>query len=99
MSDPNPYDPPQTPTPLAPAQTVKRGLGVAAILLLTPLALMIAGGVSCATAMAMVDAVEATFGGGVGLALFLIVSFVPPIVVLVLMICWAIRAARQRQVP
>jgi hypothetical protein len=39
MSDPNPYQPPQTPEPLKPTQLAKRGFGVAAILLLTPVAM------------------------------------------------------------
>ena len=42
MSEINPYEPPQTPKPLQPGQIAKRGLGVAAILMLTPVAVGIA---------------------------------------------------------
>lgn len=38
MTDPNPYDASQTAGPLKPSQVGKRGLGVIAILLLTPVA-------------------------------------------------------------
>jgi hypothetical protein len=50
MTDPNPYEPPQAPQPLKRVHVVKRGLGVAAILLLTPPAMVVAIMGSCAVA-------------------------------------------------
>jgi hypothetical protein len=47
MSDPNPYEPPRSLEPLTKGQVVKRGIGVALILLATPPAIVIAVAVSC----------------------------------------------------
>jgi hypothetical protein len=47
MPEINPYQPPQTPEPLTRAQAIKRGIGVGAVLLLTPLAVFISVAAGC----------------------------------------------------
>lgn len=47
MTEPNPYEPPRELEPLTRGQVVKRSVGVAAIILLTPPAMVIAVLVSC----------------------------------------------------
>jgi hypothetical protein len=51
MSEPNPYESPRSEEPLTPAQVVKRGIGVATILLLTPVAMVIAVAGACTASM------------------------------------------------
>ena len=98
MSDPNPYQPPQTPEPLTTAKIVKRGLGVVAILLLTPVAVAIAGGVSCAAGMAYLGSMEKETDATVSTAVA--ISFIPPALVLIGMLCWAVtRGALQSDRP
>jgi hypothetical protein len=94
MSQPNPYESPQTEQPLKPRQIVKRGMGLATILWLTPLAVGIAFAGSCAatsvTIMSLKShslSVEAMFL--VGWSVFL----VPPIITYVAMMWWARRAS------
>ena len=87
MAEPNPYEPPQTPVPLKPAQVAKRGLGLLAIILLTPLAVLITGGISCFAGATYFEANQTTpWSAERGLAIFL----VPPLIVLVGMIGWAV---------
>jgi hypothetical protein len=86
MAEPNPYKPPQSPEPLKPIQVAKRGLGLLAIILLTPVAVLITGGISCAAGAAYFDAHQnAPWPVERALTIFL----VPPLLVLVGMICWA----------
>jgi hypothetical protein len=75
---------------------VKRGLGVGAILLLTPLAVLVAFGVSCAATMVIVESPlvnNLNQAIVVGLAVFV----GPPVVVLGGMIWWAVRARAIRR--
>jgi hypothetical protein len=94
MSEPNPYDPPQSPQP---RQIVKRGLGVGAILLLTPVAVGIAAAGSCAAVFPVVDA---TPRGAYFLAFVLgwSVFLIPPALTLIAMLWWATRRHRQLKV-
>ena len=86
MAEPNPYEPPQTPEPLKPAQVAKRSLGLLAIILLTPLSVLITGGISCYAGATYFEANQTTpWSAERALAIFLI----PPLLVLVGMICWA----------
>jgi hypothetical protein len=92
MSDPNPYTPPQVPDPLTTTKAVKRGLGLVVILLLTPVAIVITGGISCAAGAAYFN----QFGNesdplmrGDPLAVALSIFLVPPVFVLVAMLGWA----------
>lgn len=90
--DQNPYESPREAKPLTTGKIVKRALGVSAILLLTPLAVAIAFGLSCVATDAVASLPVVNDGGlerviVVALAVFLI----PPAVVLVGMIAWAIR--------
>ena len=87
MSDPNPYQPPQTPEPLTTGKVVKRGLGVVAILLLTPVAVVIAGGISCAAGMAFLGSTGQETDATVNTALA--ISLIPPALVLIGMLTWA----------
>jgi hypothetical protein len=47
MSEPNPYESPKVDQPLKPVQIAKRSVGLAAILLLTPPAMVVAVAVCC----------------------------------------------------
>lgn len=92
MSDPNPYTPPQVPDPLTTTTVVKRGLGLVVILLLTPVAVVVTGGISCAAGAAYFN----QFGNesdplmrGDPLAVAMSIFLVPPLIVLVAMLGWA----------
>jgi hypothetical protein len=85
----NPYQPPREPDPLTKKPPLKRAIGVGTILLLTPLAVLIAGGASCAAAVAIVERFSDT-AMGVGM----IVCLTPPALALVAMIWWAVRASK-----
>ena len=96
MTEPNPYEPPQMPEPLKPAQVAKRGLGVAAILLLTPVAVGIAMAGSCAA----VDPVVNSVPPGEYLRAFVlgwVVFLIPPGLTLIGMLRWAMRTHRRSQ--
>jgi hypothetical protein len=105
MSDPNPYESPREPPPPSTGQVVKRGVGVVTILLLTPLAVLIAAGASCAATIAVVD--SPPFAGKYGLAFIVgwAIFLPPPIAALAAMIWWARhtyvrdQAARQTAAP
>jgi hypothetical protein len=81
MSDLNPYESPKTEQPLKPAQIAKRSAGLALILLLTPLAMVIAVAVCC-------SAINIVPSGG-------IFAFAGPFVVLTALIYWATRLDRR----
>lgn len=87
----NPYESPRESQPLA-QEKVKRAIGVGTILLLTPIAVLIALGGSCLASMAVVDFI-ADLGTAVvvGLTVFLL----PPALVLLAMIWWAVQASRR----
>ncbi len=88
MSEPNPYQPPQSPEPLTTTKVVKRGVGLAVILLLTPVAVIITGGISCAAGAAylrLYDNIPTDSMLNTALAIFLI----PPAFVLFGMLSWA----------
>lgn len=89
----NPYEPPRDPQPKG---TMKRAFGVGAIILLTPLAVLIAGGLSCAASLVVLDSplVGQSLDSAiiVGLSVFL----GPPVLVLIAMVWWAIKASQDR---
>lgn len=90
---PNPYEPPRESKPTA--KSVKRGIGVGAILLLTPFAVLIAFGASCAATIAFV---ESPIGGHNFILVLLIclaIFSIPPILVLIAMIWWAERVRKR----
>ena len=91
--EPNPYEAPKADEPPKPARLVKRGLGVAAIVGLTPVAVGIAGFVSCQAAIGYwrIAAPLPVFAS-------IAIAFGPPIAVLYYMVKWAI-ATHQRNVP
>jgi hypothetical protein len=84
MNPVNPYEPPQTPEPLKRAQIVKRGLGVALILLLTPPAMAVTVFASC------------TLGRMAPGQSRLLFVFVVPIAVLTGLMVWAMFLDRPR---
>jgi hypothetical protein len=65
MSDPNPYEPPREPESLTIGQSVRRGIGVGAILLLTPPAMVIAVIACCSAERAVPVSIRTAvvFGG------------------------------------
>ena len=82
MTEPNPYDPPQSPVPLTRTQIVKRGLGVTLIILLTPPAMVVTVLGCCSVASRMTDPSR----GAVALLL--------PLVVLTGLMFWAMHLDR-----
>jgi hypothetical protein len=96
MSNPNPYQPPRTTDPLTTVKAVKRGVGLLVILLLTPVAVVITGGISCAAGATYFNAFGNLTGppdhGLVALSIFL----VPPILVLLGMLGWAVARSMKR---
>ena len=94
----NPYESPQADQPVTTGNVVKRGLGVGAILLLTPVAVAIAFGGSCAATYAVLDRPWINKQNletitSIGFAVFL----VPPATVLIAMIGWAILTYRKNK--
>jgi hypothetical protein len=81
MSDPNPYEPPRALVPLTKGQVVKRGLGLVALLLLTPLAVGIAALVSCGITGVFVGATLKRDGSNVGVVSVVgwILFLIPPV--------------------
>ena len=93
MSGPNPYESPKSGQPLKSVQVVKRGIGVVTILLLTPVAVGIAFAASCGDTTVFVSVVPQR----PDLLLAVIMAayaifFVPPLIALIVMIVWAVRA-------
>jgi hypothetical protein len=84
MPDINPYEPPKSDEPLKRAQVLKRGIGVATILLLTPVATVVACWGSCAAGRAM------------GVAPSSLIAFGPPLAVLMGLMIWASLLDRPR---
>jgi Na+-transporting NADH:ubiquinone oxidoreductase subunit NqrD len=97
MSEPNPYEPPQTPDPLTAGKIVKRGLGVVTILLLTPVAVGIATAGSCAAVFPVLDAVVPQGAYGQAFVLGWLVFLTPPVLTLIGMLWWAVRAHLQKK--
>jgi hypothetical protein len=100
--DENPYQSPRDPVAMTTSKVVKRGLGVGAILLLTPVAIAIASGGSCAAVIAYVGATLPGIEGSTnrwlinawivsGWSVFLL----PPVATLAGMIWWAVQAHRR----
>jgi hypothetical protein len=98
MSVLNPYQSPQNPKPLDPAQIVRRGVGVAAILLLTPLAVIVATFIGRGAAIVAQVAAEPIVGPDNPYLIFPL-WFGPPLVVLIAMLWWALRVHRRNQEP
>jgi len=100
--EPNPYESPKADEPLKSAQVVKRGLGVVAILLLTPVAVAVAFGGSCAATNGFLSSrfFNRLFGQELGLVILvgLSIFLIPPIVVLIGMLRWAIATKRRNAV-
>ena len=97
MSERNPYQPPQSPEPLKVEQVVKRGVGLAVILMLTPMAVVITGGISCfgAAYYSVTVPSDTEPSMNIALAIFL----VPPALVLLGMLSWAAMRAMQGRAP
>lgn len=100
MSEINPYEPPQAPRPIQPGQIAKRGLGVAAILLLTPVAVGIAGLASCG---ATNEFVNANYNTSMSIEMLIVVGLgiflIPPLATFIAMIWWAIRTHQRNKNP
>lgn len=86
MDDQNPYEPPRSVEPFTPAKLPKREIGAGVILLLTPIAVGIAIGCSCTAANYVTGDLNTAIMRGI------LVAFVPPAVVLIAMIMWALWA-------
>jgi len=89
----NPYEPPREPDPITKKLPVKRAIGLGTILILTPVAVLIAAGASCAAAFAIVDSTRPADVNS-AITVGLIVFLGPPVLVLVGMIWWAITAGK-----
>lgn len=98
--EPNPYEPPREPEPLTTGKVLKRGLGVGTIILLTPLAVAITFGASCAATYAVLD-LPAINKAGLGTVIVagFAVFLTPPVAVLIAMISWAIRSHHRNKPP
>jgi hypothetical protein len=98
--EPNPYESPREAEPLTAKLVVKRGLGVGAILLLTPIAVIIAFGTSCGAVNAFMNAyVESPNFGRALVPIALAIFFLPPAITLVAMLCWASVTYRASVLP
>jgi hypothetical protein len=98
---PNPYESPRESGPL---KIVKRGMGVGAVLLLTPPAVGIAFGISCAAVDSYANAtlrdVESKTGAFLAWMIGAwLIFLLPPGVTLAGMIWWAVRAHRRGKRP
>jgi hypothetical protein len=90
MSDPNPYTPPQVSDPLTATKVVKRGVGLVVLFLLTPVAVVITGGISCAAGAMYFEAHSHDPPPGYDpLAVAMVIFLAPPLFVLVAMLGWA----------
>jgi len=98
MTEPNPYEPPTfPPAKRLPIATAKKAVGLTTIVILTPIAVFLAGCISCAAVFPTVYFVEEgtrSLGEGsytwmfaAGWAVFL----TPPIIALGVMIGWGLR--------
>jgi hypothetical protein len=100
MSEPNPYEPPREPEPLTTEKVVKRGIGVVAIVLLTPVAAFATFFVSCLVAISTTtspiqiepppDAPRSSE------AVFWALTLIPTSVVTAAMLFWAARRGVKR---
>ena len=97
MSDPNPYQPPQTPEPLKHTRLAKRGFGVAAILLLMPLAVGVAMAGSCAAIGPFLDAAVPPGAYGLAFVIGWLVFLTPPALTLIGMLWWAVMTHRRHR--
>ena len=91
----NPYQAPRDQKPLTAARAIKRSIGAGIILILTPIAVAVAFGASCAATNAFLN--TNIFGQNY-LLVFIVawaVFLLPPAAVLAGMLWWAIRARRQ----
>ena len=92
MSEPNPYEPPQSAEPLKPAQVVKRAVGLGAILLLTPPAWLITLGIACGAGR---FAPRFLTLGPPGMFVMLVL----PLIVLAGMMAWAVWTVKRDPCP
>ena len=92
MSDPNPYKPPQSEEPVPLKKIVKRGLGAFTIAMLTPFAVITSGLFTCA----VVDEYHRARQTSPYSMNTVIIVLTPPILTLIGMTCWALRARRNR---
>ena len=99
MNDINPYESPKTLDEKVSHSAVKKGIGVATILLLTPIAVGVALCAGCLAEDLPAFWVAPRWGYGVSIPISLLILFLPPLATLVGMIVWAVRVYRQRQVP
>ena len=96
MSDSNPYEPPQADEPAPLKKIVKRGLGAATLAMLTPLAVIITGAISCVVA-AQYPAESANSSGGYPIVAVLLIWLIPPALVFAVMFYFIIRARRKQR--
>ena len=90
MSNPNPYEPPREPEPLTRGKVVKRSVGVASIILLTPPAMIVAAVISCSLG-------DSPALRGNGQTIVWLVWFGGPLLVLTALMAWAAALHRPRQ--
>ena len=94
MSDVNPYESPkglpdETHVELSPASDIKQGFGLVTVLILTPLAVFLAGFVSCITLNRTIDPIGIRWGIISAIFLGSAICFLPPLAALVGMLIWA----------
>ena len=91
---PQPYESPREEKPLTTISVVKRSIGAGVILLLTPVAVLVAGGLSCAAAVDYVDSSLSGENWGDVMLVAWSIFLLPPVAVLIGMIWWAVRSRK-----
>src|SRR5262245_22107119 len=98
MSEPNPYEPPRQPEALTTQRVIKHGIGVVAIVLITPPAVFATFFVSCCVAWSTTGPwimVGPPADPPPSEAPFWAITVIPTVLVTVGMIAWAMRASRR----
>lgn len=95
----NPYQSPTTPPDKAPASVtrVKQGFALVTVLILTPLAVFLAGFISCIAFNRTIDPIGMRWGISGALLLGSLVCFAPPLGALAVMLIWARRIHLREQ--
>ena len=100
MSDSNPYKPPQSDELVPLKKIVKRGIGAVTLALLTPVAVIITGAISCGVSIAYMENYQAIPGRrGDPINVALLIWLIPPLLALIVMIALIVRARLQRRTP
>ncbi len=100
MSDVNPYESPKTPPDEPPEviASVKQGFALVTVLILTPLAVFLAGFISCIAFNRTIDPIGIRWGIGGAMLWGSLVCFAPPLGALAVMLFWARRVyLRERE--